>query len=147
MALKGKLKAPPSMITSWSKKHTVTVSPPTRRSRPPKKPKTSWHRDRQAWREFKLTPSSNWANGQATFGHLIGGYDAGYYGYLSSQVYSADMFYTFFKENPMDPEQGRRYRKMILEKGGSEDENEILKAFLGRPPKGDAFYQELGIKK
>ncbi len=47
----------------------------------------------------------------------------------------------------MDPEQGRRYRKMILEKGGSEDENEILKAFLGRPPKGDAFYQELGIKK
>ncbi|KAF2662657.1 zincin [Lophiostoma macrostomum CBS 122681] len=88
-----------------------------------------------------------WGNGQATFGHLIGGYDAGYYGYLSSQVYSTDMFYTVFKANPMNGEEGRRYRHTVLEKGGSKEEMEILKDFLGRDPSTEAFYKELGISR
>ncbi|KAK5111675.1 hypothetical protein LTR62_004780 [Meristemomyces frigidus] len=86
-----------------------------------------------------------WGSGQATFGHLIGGYDAGYYGYLSSQVYSTDMFYSVFKKNPMDGKEGRRYRYTVLEKGGSQDEMETLKQFLGREPSTEAFYQELGL--
>jgi len=86
-----------------------------------------------------------WANGQATFGHLIGGYDAGYYGYLSSQVYSTDMFYSVFKKDPMNPKEGRRYRHMVLEKGGSQDEMETLKQFLGREPSTEPFYKELGL--
>ncbi|OAP59905.1 hypothetical protein AYL99_04907 [Fonsecaea erecta] len=88
-----------------------------------------------------------WGNGQATFGHLMGGYDAGYYGYLSSQVYSTDMFYSVFKQNPMDPKEGRRYRHTVLEKGGSQDEMKTLIEFLGREPKTDAFYEELGLTK
>ena len=88
---------------------------------------------------------SDWGSGQATFGHLIGGYDAGYYGYLSSQVYSTDMFYTIFKKNPMDPKEGRRYRHMVLEKGGSQDEMTTLENFLGRKPSTEAFYKELGL--
>lgn len=87
----------------------------------------------------------DWGNGQATFGHLMGGYDAGYYGYLSSQVYSADMFHTVFKKDPMNPEEGRRYRHMVLEKGGSQDEMTTLEGFLGRKPNGEAFYKELGL--
>ncbi|KAI9741667.1 MAG: hypothetical protein M1834_000051 [Cirrosporium novae-zelandiae] len=89
----------------------------------------------------------DWGNGEATFGHLMGGYDAGYYGYLSSQVYSTDMFYTAFKADPLNKEQGRRYRHMVLEKGGSQDEMETLKAFLGREPSTEPFYKELGISK
>ncbi|KAL4779147.1 peptidase family M3-domain-containing protein [Aspergillus varians] len=86
-----------------------------------------------------------WGHGQATFGHLMGGYDAGYYGYLSSQVYSTDIFYTAFKSDPMNPTAGRRYRYKVLEKGGSQDEMQTLIDFLGRPPKEDAFYKEMGL--
>ncbi|KAF1980217.1 zincin [Bimuria novae-zelandiae CBS 107.79] len=88
-----------------------------------------------------------WGNGQATFGHLIGGYDAGYYGYLSSQVYSTDMFYSVFKDDPMNGKEGRRYRHTVLERGGSMEEMDILEEFLGRKPSTEAFYKELGIAK
>lgn len=92
-----------------------------------------------------LGMKSDWGNGQATFGHLIGGYDAGYYGYLSSQVYSTDMFYSVFKKDPMDPKEGRRYRHTVLEKGGSQDEMTTLEEFLGRKPSTESFYKELGL--
>jgi metallopeptidase MepB len=55
------------------------------------------------------------------------------------------MFYTVFKSNPMDPEQGRRYRHTVLEKGGSQDEMKSLTEFLGREPKTEAFYKDLGF--
>ncbi|KAK3116801.1 metalloendopeptidase [Teratosphaeriaceae sp. CCFEE 6253] len=92
-----------------------------------------------------LGQNYSWGHGEATFGHLIGGYDAGYYGYLSSQVYSTDMFYSVFKADPMNGKEGRRYRYGVLEKGGSQDEMETLKGFLGREPSTEAFYRELGI--
>ncbi|KAB8349738.1 hypothetical protein FH972_023753 [Carpinus fangiana] len=93
----------------------------------------------------KLGEGFDWGNGQATFGHLIAGYDAGYYGYLFSQVYSMDMFYSVFSKDPMSPKEGRRYRHTVLEKGGSQDEMETLEAFLGRKPSPEAFYKEMGI--
>jgi len=55
------------------------------------------------------------------------------------------MFYSVFEKDPMNPKEGRRYRHMVLEKGGSQEEMKTLEDFLGRPPKADAFYKELGI--
>ena len=88
---------------------------------------------------------SEWGHPVGEFTHVMGGYDAGVYSYLWSQVYSFDMFYTAFRANPLDPAAGRRYRRMVLEKGGSQDEALTLEQFLGRKPSSEAFYKELGI--
>ena len=81
----------------------------------------------------------------ASFGHLLGGYDAGYYGYLWSKVYGDDMFSRSPPTGVTDPAVGAAYRTAILERGGSVDANEMLEEFLGRAPSNEAFLAELGI--
>jgi len=81
----------------------------------------------------------------ASFGHLLGGYDAGYYGYLWSEVYGDDMFSRFEEEGYLDPGVGRDYRRHILERGGTADGLDLLRDFLGREPDNRAFLANLGI--
>jgi thimet oligopeptidase len=81
----------------------------------------------------------------ATFGHMMGGYDAGYYGYLWSEVYAQDMFSQFPANDLMNAEIGGRYRSIILEQGAMKDAIELLREFLGREPNAEAFFKKLGI--
>jgi Zn-dependent oligopeptidase len=81
----------------------------------------------------------------ANFGHLLAGYDAGYYGYLWSKVFGDDMFSRFAAEGVTNPDVGRSYRTAILERGGSRPAGEMLEDFLGRTPNNEAFLAELGI--
>lgn len=88
------------------------------------------------------TPDTNFVAG---FGHLAGGYDSSYYGYLWAEVFSADAFYTKFEKNLLSPEAGMEYRKKILEPGGSVDAIDLLKGYLGREPTMDGFLKDKGL--
>lgn len=81
----------------------------------------------------------------ATFGHMMGGYSAGYYGYLWSKVYAEDMFSEFAKKGILNSKIGMKYRKEILEPGNMEDPLVLIKNFLGREPNNKAFFKSLGI--
>ncbi len=79
----------------------------------------------------------------ASFGHLLGGYGAGYYSYLWSEVFANDMFSRFKKEGVLNPAVGMDYRKKILEQGSERPEMESMKDFLGREPSNKAFNEKL----
>ena len=80
----------------------------------------------------------------ANFGHLTG-YGAKYYGYLWSKVFALDLFDTIKKTGLLNPEIGKRYVDEVIGKGGSTDPNQLLKNFLGREPRQDAFLKDLGL--
>jgi len=81
---------------------------------------------------------------QAAFGHLVG-YEGAYYGYLWSLVYAQDLFTRFDEKGILSSEAGMYYRKKILARGGSMDEMDMLRDYLGREPKTDAFMKHLGL--
>ena len=69
----------------------------------------------------------------ASFGHLMGGYDAGYYGYLWAEVIGDDLWGRFLQEGVTNPEVGMAYRRAILEPNGARSADEMVADFLGRP--------------
>ena len=83
---------------------------------------------------------------QHSFSHIFGGgYAAGYYSYTWAEVLSADAFSAFEESGVLDPDTGRRYRREILEVGGSRGALDSFKAFRGRAPSIDAMLRHLGI--
>lgn len=82
----------------------------------------------------------------AGFGHLLGGYAAGYYGYMWSEVLALDML-SAFQGRLMDPEAGRRYRSLILSPGGERPPMAMVEALLGRKPNANAFFAEIAGRR
>jgi len=94
-------------------------------------------------------PLSRWAN---TFSHVFaGGYAAGYYSYKWAEVLSADAYAAFEEAaqagsgSVLDAQTGARYRREILEVGGSRPAMDSFKAFRGREPSIDALLRHSGM--
>jgi peptidyl-dipeptidase Dcp len=75
-----------------------------------------------------------------------GGYAAGYYSYMWSEVLDADAFEAFRETgDAFDPATAARLRDAILSAGGSRDAEELYKAFRGRLPTPDALMRKRGL--
>jgi len=81
------------------------------------------------------------------FNHIWGGgYSAGYYAYLWSELIDDDAYYWFKENGGLTRENGQRFRDMILSRGGSADEAAMYRAFRGRDPIADPLLFERGLK-
>jgi thimet oligopeptidase len=99
----------------------------------------------QAWIDLESKTPLGFEPGTmvpAGFGHIMGGYQAGYYGYMWSEVLALDMR-SAFGDNVMDTKVGARYRSLILENGGQRAPSELVEAFLQRKPSPEAFFKEI----
>lgn len=94
-------------------------------------------------KKISLIPLSPDCHPQANFGHLMGGYEAGYYSYLWSEVIAQDLFGAFEASGVLNPETGKKYRELILAPGRSYDEAAQVEKFLGRPAGEDAFLKSI----
>ncbi len=81
------------------------------------------------------------------FAHVFsGGYSAGYYSYLWSEVLDADAFQAFRDAGDIfDPETARRLKDFVYSAGGRQDPHEAYRAFRGHDPSPEALLKKRGL--
>ncbi len=80
------------------------------------------------------------------FQHIIGGYAAGYYSYLWSEVMDADAFEAFKEaRNIFDRKTAAKLKKFIYAAGNRQDALEAYVAFRGRPPQIEGLLKKRGL--
>ena len=83
---------------------------------------------------------------EASITHFMGGYEGSLYAYPWAKVYAMDMFTAFQKGGLQNPAVGLRYRNEILAPARTFEPDVLVRKFLGRPMKPDAYYADLGMK-
>ncbi|MEE3236178.1 MAG: M3 family metallopeptidase [Pseudomonadota bacterium] len=79
------------------------------------------------------------------FSHIMGGYSAGYYSYIWSEVLDADSVKWFEENGGMRRENGDHFRKALLSHGGSRDAIELFRDFRGADPSVEPLLERLGL--
>lgn len=81
------------------------------------------------------------------FSHITGGYSAGYYSYLWSEVLDADAFQAFKETDIFSAETGQKFRDNILSKGATDDPMVLYVNFRGHEPSINPLLERKGFKK
>jgi len=81
------------------------------------------------------------------FSHIFnGGYAAGYYSYLWTDMLNYDAYQWFVENGGLTRENGQRFREMILSRGNTLDYDEMYKAFRGKEPSIEPMLKAKGLK-
>lgn len=102
--------------------------------------------EKESFKKIGLIPEIESRYQSTNFGHIIGGYAAGYYSYIWAAVLDSDAFEAFVeKGNLFDRNTADAFRKYILAVSGSDDSMVLYKKFRGREPKVDALLKRRGL--
>src|SRR3712207_8902710 len=81
------------------------------------------------------------------FNHVFGGgYSAGYYSYIWSEVLDADTVEWFKENGGLTRKNGDHFRRTLLSRGGSQEPLSLYRAFRGRPAKIDPLLARRGLQ-
>lgn len=79
------------------------------------------------------------------FSHIMGGYAAGYYAYIWSEVLDATTVQWVKKHGGLTRENGDRFRNTLLSQGGSKDAMQLFRDFSGQEPDINALLERRGL--
>ncbi|NOT89480.1 MAG: M3 family metallopeptidase [Lysobacter sp.] len=79
------------------------------------------------------------------FSHIMGGYSAGYYAYIWSEVLDAESVEWFKENGGLSRKNGDWFRAKLLSRGGSEDAISTFKQFRGREPQIEPLLKRRGL--
>ena len=81
------------------------------------------------------------------FNHVWGGgYAAGYYSYLWTEVLAVNIADCFAKRGPLKPEVGQDFRDKILSRGNTRDQLQMFTDFTGmKQPDASALLKARGL--
>ncbi len=79
------------------------------------------------------------------FSHIMGGYSAGYYAYIWSEVLDANSVEWFKQHGGLKRENGDHFRRTLLSQGGSQDAMKLFRDFAGHDPKIEPLLEKRGL--
>jgi peptidyl-dipeptidase Dcp len=103
--------------------------------------------ERGVQKRYNMMDEIYFRHGSTHFQHIFsGGYSAGYYSYIWAGQLDADAFEAFVETGDLfDQETAQRFRKEILERGGTYNAMEMYKAFRGKEPGIEPLLRQRGL--
>jgi peptidyl-dipeptidase Dcp len=102
--------------------------------------------EQEVLQPYRLIPALEGSNISCQFSHIFdGGYSSGYYSYKWAEVLDADAFHFFKTKGIFSKEIATKFRKFILEAGGTMHPMELYKQFRGSEPKIEALLNRSGL--